>query len=118
MIYHCFLVILGGFCGAISRYLISTWVNKRFCTKIPYGTLLVNLSGSLLLGLVIGSGANSTVTLLLGTGFLGAFTTFSTLKLESFKLSQRNQWGALCLYLGLSYTLGILIAFAGIQIAA
>lgn len=69
------LVAIGGFFGAIARFWISNGLNK---ISFPFGTLLVNVLGAFLLGLLIGSGADENSRLLFGTGFLGAFTTFST----------------------------------------
>ena len=77
-----FLVGIGGFFGAIARYGISKRLNDPSQPTIPKGTLTVNLVGSFLLGIIIGAIPNTIMTLLFGTGFLGAFTTFSTLKLE------------------------------------
>lgn len=68
-------VAIGGFFGAIARFWVSNQLNKK---PFPFGTLLVNVLGAFLLGLLIGSGAGENSRLLFGTGFLGAFTTFST----------------------------------------
>ena len=76
---HIFLVAFGAFFGGIARYLISKYFNKG---NIPWGTLVVNLIGSFLLGLIYGSGISQAWALLLGTGFMGSFTTFSTFKME------------------------------------
>lgn len=113
MILNSLLVAAGGFFGAIARYGMSQWVGKRVQSVFPYGTLSVNLAGSFLLGLTVGSGLSTSVILLLGTGFLGAFTTFSTFKLESVRLAMKKQWNLLVRYLGVSYTLGILLGFLG-----
>lgn len=106
------LVAFGGFCGAIARYYVSIKMNKRFPGSIPYGTLTVNLAGSFLLGMILGANSR-TLTLLLGTGFMGAFTTFSTLKIEGVMLALNSQWRALIIYYGLSYSMGILLAYFG-----
>ncbi|WP_018131919.1 fluoride efflux transporter CrcB [Effusibacillus pohliae] len=118
MIWHSFLVAVGGFFGAIARYGISQWLGKRVASVFPYGTLFVNLSGSFLLGLIIGSGAGSTVSLLFGTGFMGAFTTFSTFKLESIQLGMKKEWKPFVQYLAISYTIGIVLAFCGYAIGS
>ncbi|OES46265.1 fluoride efflux transporter CrcB [Domibacillus iocasae] len=70
-------VAIGGFFGAIARFWVSNQLNKK-TFPFPFGTLLVNVLGAFLLGLLIGSGAGEDSRLLFGTGFLGAFTTFST----------------------------------------
>lgn len=118
MLYDSLLVAVGGFCGAICRFGISNWTKKYIGSKFPYGTLFVNLVGSFLLGLIVGSHANNTLYLLFGTGFMGAFTTFSTFKLESLQLGVHKDRTILYIYLGISYTLGILLAFAGYAVGA
>lgn len=111
------LVGLGGFGGAIARFALSGWMSRKFPGSIPYGTLTVNLLGSFLLGAVLAAGIKP-LALLLGTGFMGAFTTFSTFKTEGMKLALSRQWRALAIYYGLSYTLGIALAFAGHALVA
>jgi CrcB protein len=106
-------VAVGGFFGALARYGVSTWANRRFPSVVPRATLFVNLSGSLLLGLLAGGNWGTAVTLLLGTGFMGAYTTFSTFNVENVQLARRKQWSALSLYVGISYIAGIALAFAG-----
>ncbi len=83
-------VALGGAFGAVSRYLISGWVARlTHESPFPYGTLAVNLTGSFLLGLMMGLGGEGrlllppAVRVVLGVGFLGAFTTFSTFSYET-----------------------------------
>lgn len=113
MLYNSLLVALGGCMGAISRYAVSYWSKTYISSAFPYGTLFVNLAGSFLLGWLIGLPAGNTVYLLCGTGFMGAFTTFSTFKLETLQLGANKRWNLLFVYTGVSYTLGILLAFAG-----
>lgn len=115
MILHGALVALGGFFGAIARFGISNWFKKRYSSPFPIGTLFINLLGAFLLGFIIGKGANQLWQLLLGTGFMGAFTTFSTFKLENIQLHSDRNWKIIALYLGASYTFGILLAFLGMK---
>lgn len=111
------LVGLGGFCGAISRFFVSSRIGKRYPGKMPYGTLTVNLLGSFLLGMILGANIKPLV-LLLGTGFMGAFTTFSTFKTEGVALVLNKEWRILAVYYGLSYSLGIALACAGYILTA
>ncbi len=113
MIVSGLLVAAGGFLGAILRYKIGVWSARRFPGVFPVGTLIVNLLGSFLLGLVIGEQWGTAVYLLLGIGFIGAFTTFSTFKLENVKLIRGGHWRAFALYIGISYTLGLGLAYLG-----
>jgi fluoride exporter len=116
MILNSILVAIGGFLGAITRFGISNWFKKRYQTSFPVATLFVNLLGALLLGFIIGKGIEQHWQLLLGTGFMGAFTTFSTFKVENVQLLARRKWKMSFIYLGVSYTFGILLAFLGMKL--
>jgi len=85
------VVGLGGFVGAVARYLVGGWVQRLLPAAFPYGTLAVNVIGSLLLGAVFELGTargalDPQLRLMLGVGVLGAFTTFSTFSLETLNL--------------------------------
>lgn len=109
---------IGAFCGAISRFAVSQWMKTFWKHEFPLATFLINVFGSFLLGLVIGSHLDTTWTLLLGTGFLGSFTTFSTFKIETLQLLQDGNRKILAFYLACSYGFGILAAFFGITLTA
>lgn len=113
---HLVLVGIGGFFGAIARFSLSKYMNNRYTFQIPAATLFINLLGSFLLGFMIGASVNKDAYLLLGTGFMGAFTTFSTFKLEGVQLYLANNKRGFLLYNVLSYGLGILLAFLGLEI--
>src|SRR4029078_12619046 len=92
------LVSAGGFFGANVRYGISVWAARRFGTGFPVGTLIANVGGSFLIGLVFGPlpvwfADDRQARLLLATGFLGAETTFSTWTWESMALFQEGLIG-------------------------
>lgn len=110
---HILLVGIGGFFGAIARYKISKQLNSKASISIPIGTLTVNLLGAFLLGIITGSKADIILILLFGTGFLGAFTTFSTLKLEMTQLRLNRQKNNFFIYILLTYGVGIIFAFLG-----
>lgn len=117
------LIGLGGVLGANARYLVSTWAADRFGTAFPYGTFLINASGSFLIGFVLTVVVNqlsnsSAVRLLVATGFLGAYTTFSTFAYETVALLRQGDIRpALINALG-SAALGVSGASAGILLAA
>ncbi|WNS73515.1 fluoride efflux transporter CrcB [Bacillus sp. DTU_2020_1000418_1_SI_GHA_SEK_038] len=113
MIINVLLICIGGFLGAICRYKLSLLLNSQLSDKIPLGTLFVNLLGSFLLGFIIGINESDHIHFLLGTGFMGAFTTFSTFNLEAVKLMQANKKVKAITYLSLTYVLGITLAFFG-----
>ncbi|WP_312472677.1 fluoride efflux transporter CrcB [Neobacillus sp.] len=110
------LVALGGFFGAISRFALSKQIQGRNKTSFPLGTLSVNLIGAFLLGLISGMQINSRLIALLGIGFMGALTTFSTLNLESEQIRKEKKYPIFYGYLFLSYFLGIILAFCGLLI--
>jgi fluoride exporter len=110
------LVAVGGFFGAIARYSASQYFNKNHSFRLPVATLFVNILGSFLLGLLIGHGTGEVWILLLGTGFLGSFTTFSTFKLEGIQLHVDRRRTDFILYNVICYGGGILLAFAGYRI--
>ncbi|MEH7418153.1 fluoride efflux transporter CrcB [Neobacillus drentensis] len=118
MVTNIALVAVGGFCGAISRFGLSNLIKGRYPTTFPFATLLINLAGSFLLGLIFGANIENTWRLLLGTGFMGAFTTFSTFKLENIQLHEKKHGKVLALYLTISYTCGILLAFLGMKLGS
>ncbi|MDX9849461.1 MAG: fluoride efflux transporter CrcB [Anaerolineaceae bacterium] len=108
---HCIgskLALLGG-----------DWAAQRFGSSFPYGTLLINLTGSFLLGLIISMALENFMIdphlrLLLMIGFLGSYTTFSTFAYESVTLISQGQWGAGLFNLLGSSLLGALFAVLGI----
>ncbi|MES5952429.1 fluoride efflux transporter CrcB [Bacillus fungorum] len=110
------LVATGGFFGAITRFAVSNWFKKRTKTSFPFATFLINITGAFLLGYIIGNGVNTDWQLLLGTGFMGAFTTFSTFKLESIQLFNRKNFGVLFIYISATYIIGIAFAFLGMKL--
>lgn len=110
------LVGIGGFFGAIARFFISNVTKEKYGDHFPYGTLFVNIFGSFLLGLLYGAQLSTTWMLLCGTGFLGAFTTFSTFKLEVVQAMYKRENKLVIMYVASSYICGIVSAFAGFYI--
>lgn len=90
------LVMLGGALGAPLRYLTDLMVQARHDTFFPWGTFTVNVFGSLVLGLTAASvsvgGGSTWVQTLVGTGFCGALTTFSTFGFETYRLIEDGSW--------------------------
>ena len=81
---------VGGFLGANARYLIGAWVGSRMGSAFPYGTLVINVSGSFILGVIMGlvdaRALSPAFRLAAGVGFVGAYTTFSTFTYETMRL--------------------------------
>jgi CrcB protein len=80
------LMAAAGGLGAGSRYLLDLWVRSRVTSGIPWSTMLINVTGSFALGLLLGLGPGDTWHTVLGTGFLGGYTTFSTASVETVRL--------------------------------
>jgi len=113
------LVGIGGFFGAVMRYLVAGWVQDGLRTlSLPYGTLTVNVVGCLLIGLLAGLSENrnflgpETRALLL-IGVLGGFTTFSTFSYETFQLLRDGESLAAFSNVGLQVVLGLAAVWAG-----
>lgn len=85
------LVGAGGFLGANVRFAITLWSARRYGSRFPLGTLIANLTGSFLIGLILGLLDDRESRLLLVTGFLGAETTFSTFALETVRLDEQGK---------------------------
>lgn len=111
------LVAIGGALGAPSRFLLDGWVQRRLQASMPVGTVAINISGALLLGavsgLVAGGHVATSVGLLAGTGFCGAFTTFSTMTFEAVRLIEEAAWRELRSYLGIMVLGGLVAAGLG-----
>jgi fluoride exporter len=108
------LIGLGGAAGSNARYWIGAWFRVQpWAQEFMWGTFLVNMSGSLLLGVVAALFKDKTgpAFLLLGTGFCGGYTTFSTFSMEVAEAIQKGRWDLAAIYAG-SSVLGGLIAFA------
>ncbi|PKW26788.1 fluoride efflux transporter FluC [Phycicoccus duodecadis] len=115
---HALLVALGGAVGAPARLLVGHWLRTRWSAVPPAGTLAVNVGGSLLLGLLVGGGAGPGWLTLLGTGFCGAFTTFSTLALEVWEAVEDGRRAEAAAVVGLSLVLGLGAAALGYALAS
>jgi CrcB protein len=116
------LVAAGGLAGAPARYLVDRAVSDRTESDLPWGILAVNLSGSLVLGLLVGlSRAHRLGPLLLaciGTGFCGAYTTFSTFALGTTRLAEAGETALAALNLAVSLVGCLLAAAAGLAVGA
>jgi CrcB protein len=99
--------------GAVTRFRVDSAVSARLPSDFPLGTLVVNLSGSFALGVLVGASATHRVAFVLGTGFMGGYTTFSTWMVESERLGEAGQIAPLLRNLWLSMLSGFGIAAAG-----
>ena len=116
-----FLVFVGGGFGSVARYLLGKWFNS-FETAIPYGTMLSNVLGSLLIGFIIGflaktSNFTESQSLLLVTGFCGGFTTFSTFSYENQLFLKSGDYFNFIVYTFGSLILGIMAVVLGLYLS-
>lgn len=116
------LVFLGGGLGAVCRYAANLGVTRAVGHGFPWGTMAVNVVGSLAMGLLIAwlarrSAGDLDLRLLLATGFLGGFTTFSAFSLDAVALYERGALTAAAAYVMASVTLSILALFGGLWLA-
>ena len=111
-----YLIIgIGGFIGSIARFWLGTYVGDRMGTRFPYGTFIINLSGSFLIGLIVTVLAAKTHwspnwRYLIPIGFIGAYTTFSTFEYETFHSVQDGE----LLMAGLNVILSVVIGFIAV----
>ena len=112
----------GGAAGSLARYVIGAAVQSRAGSGFPVGTLVVNITGSLLLGFLMrlmldSTVASPTVRLMLTTGFCGGYTTFSTFTYETARLIEDGEFERAGLYITLSLALSIAAMFVGLWAA-
>ena len=110
------LVAVGGAAGSLVRYSLGKFISEKSKTSFPIGTFIINITGALLLGIVSTIGVSSSLMLLLGDGFLGAYTTFSTFMYEGFNLFQEKEKLNVFIYILCSVILGLVGYFIGSKI--
>jgi len=100
------LVAMGGAAGSVFRYSLGRFISEKSNSNFPIGTFIINISGAIMLGIVSTIGVNNNMMLLLGDGFLGAYTTFSTFMYEGFNLFQEREKLNAFIYILCSLILG------------
>lgn len=112
-------VFIGAGLGGVLRFGVNTWTLRAFGPSFPYGTLLVNVTGSALMGMLAGylmarGDLSSGWRLFLATGLLGGFTTFSAFSLDVLQLIERSDWMLAAAYIAGSIVLSIAALAAGL----
>ncbi|MCB2307962.1 fluoride efflux transporter CrcB [Clostridium estertheticum] len=115
-------IAIGGMLGAVLRYVIKSIHIYHYKEVIPINTLLINISGTFLLSLILTIAfeiyeMNSDIRLGIATGFLGAFTTFSTLCKETVNLMKQGYYYSSISYIGFSAMFGLAAAYFGVIVA-
>jgi CrcB protein len=108
------LALLGG-CGAVGRFLLDGAISRRLGRGFPSGTLAVNLTGAFVFG-IVGAALHGDAEAIVGTGLIGAYTTFSTWMFETQRLAEDRRDRAAVANLGVSLVAGVLLAWAGTRI--
>jgi fluoride exporter len=113
------MVGLGGFIGAVARFWLGGYISDRMGTRLPYGTFVINCTGSFLIGLIITVLAERTHwsanwRYLIPIGFIGAYTTFSTFEYETFRSIQDGELIAAGLNVVLSVVIGFISVWLGV----
>ncbi|WP_316861747.1 fluoride efflux transporter CrcB [uncultured Cohaesibacter sp.] len=119
---HFIFVAIGGAAGASLRHLVGLMALRSFGGGFPYGTMICNIVGSFFMGLLIHIlavrfNASTEIRLLLTTGLLGGFTTFSTFSLDIVTMTERGQTTVALFYIAISLAGGIVALFAGLSAA-
>ena len=111
------VVLIGG-CGSVLRFVVDGAVGSRLGKGFPFGTLVVNVSGAMILGLIAGLALDGNEALLAGTAAVGSYTTFSTWMLETQRLAEERQNRSAAINVVASLVLGVTAAAVGRLIGA
>ena len=114
-----FMVGIGGFLGAIARFWLGGYVSDKMGSRFPYGTFVINCTGSFLIGFIVTLLAekthwNANWRYLIPIGFIGAYTTFSAFEYETFRVIQDGEMLIACLNVVLSVVVGFLAVWLGV----
>jgi len=113
------MVGIGGFIGAIARFWLGGYISNKLGTRFPYGTFVINCTGSFLIGFILTLLAERTHwspnwRYLIPVGFIGAYTTFSTFEYETFRSMQDGEFLIASLNVGLSVIVGFISVWLGV----
>lgn len=116
------LIALAGGLGAVTRFVVDGEIRRRFSTTFPWASVTINVSGSLLLGLLTGvvlfHGTPDDLRLIAGVGFCGGYTTFSTATVETVRLAQQGRYGHALANALAPLVVSVLAAGAGLALAS
>ena len=115
-------VAFGSAVGGATRYWLAAYIQRTSGATFPLGTLVINITGSFVLGLLLRFALDTpafspALRLALTTGFCGGYTTFSTFSVETVTLIEEGDWRRAALYVGVSVLVSLFGAFAGVALA-
>lgn len=115
-------IAVGAMLGANLRFILASWSVDRLGVDFPYGTFIVNVSGSFLIGVFLSfvgtrASVNPLWRLFFATGFLGGYTTFSSYAWEALVMAEGGAWAGLVVYVGGSNCLGLVGVWLGARLA-
>ena len=114
------LVGLGSFIGGIGRYLVTLLVQNRFLSTFPYGTMVVNILGCFMIGVIYGISDRGSMPaewrIFLATGIMGGFTTFSSFSNDTVSMLRDGQYWPAFSYVAISLLIGLAATFSGISL--
>ena len=114
------IVGLAGAVGALARYVVGRYIAERYGSQFPLGTLLINVTGAFLIGLLFAFAGHrlisTTLQTILATGFLGGYTTFSTMSWEGVQLARGGSTRGSLLYFGSNLVPGLLAVALGLAL--
>jgi fluoride exporter len=116
------MVAIGGALGSVLRFWVGTYISGRMGTRFPYGTLVINITASFLIGFIITILTNRTEwnpnwRYLIPIGFIGGYSTFSTFEYETFRVLESGEYLLTALNVGLSVVLGFIAVWLGVVTA-
>lgn len=107
------LIGLGAASGSILRYLLTMIIKKHLQTDFPWATFIINLSGTFILGMLLGLKVTQPMYAIFGSGLIGGYTTFSTFNTEILLLKNSSKFKVAIYYSFLSYLLGMFAGYSG-----
>lgn len=107
----------GGALGSVSRFALGKMIAERTSTTFPIGTVIINVVGAILLGIISNMNIDNSVSIMFTEGFLGGYTTFSTFMYEGFNLFQENEKLNAFIYIGGTLILGIFGYVLGVELS-
>jgi CrcB protein len=116
MVINGLMVAIGAIFGVLGRAFLSKNIDKEKRSAFPIATFVINMIGCFVLGIVVALPLNPHLLLMLATGLIGTFTTFSTFNVENMNLLREKKYALLLSYAGSTYVLGILLIYAGMTI--